>query len=269
MNNDLDNALADLNHAVELAAEEPSTWFNRGFCRYRRGETDKALADYDQALKLDADYADAHRERGFVRGLKDDFDKAFEDLDRAVQLSKQSGPARLRRGIIYARKHEFDKALADLNEALKLDADSAEARFHRAVVYLKTDKPEEAVADYREVIRLDPREAEAYKKWDVNPETVGGQSNVQRLEKALAKYKDEAKEHYVKGSRPAQGGKARRGHRRIRQGGAPLSALPRSALQSRIGLSPQRATWSRPPWITPRRSSWIRNSPPPIPIAAT
>ncbi len=55
------------------------------------------------------------------------------------------------------------------------------------------------MADYREVIKLDPHDAEAYKKWDVNPEAVGGQSNVQRLEKAMAKHQPEAKEHYVKG----------------------------------------------------------------------
>jgi tetratricopeptide (TPR) repeat protein len=81
---------------------------------------------------------------------------------------------------------------------VKLDADSAETRFHRALVYLDSDKLEDAVADYREVIRLEPHDAEVYKKWDVNPETIGGQSNVQRLEKALAKHQDEAKEHYVK-----------------------------------------------------------------------
>ena len=54
------------------------------------------------------------------------------------------------------------------------------------------------MTDYREVIRLDPHEAEGYKKWDVNPATVDGKSNIERLEAALAKYKDEAREHYVK-----------------------------------------------------------------------
>src|SRR5205823_5175166 len=64
-------------------------------------------------------------------------------------------------------------------------------------------KTDEALADYREVIRLEPRDPDGYKKWDVNPEPGGpeskGTGNIARLETALAKYKDEAREHYLKG----------------------------------------------------------------------
>jgi tetratricopeptide (TPR) repeat protein len=81
---------------------------------------------------------------------------------------------------------------------VKLDADNAETRFHRALVQLKTGKNDEALADYREVIRLEPRPAEGYKKWDVNP-AAAGESNIDRLEAALAKYKDEAAKHYLQG----------------------------------------------------------------------
>ncbi len=91
----------------------------------------------------------------------------------------------------------MDKALADLDEAVRLDGENAETRFHRALVELQTGKTEEALADYREVIRLEPRLAEGYKKWDVNPAS-SDESNIDRLEAALAKFKEEAREHYLK-----------------------------------------------------------------------
>jgi tetratricopeptide (TPR) repeat protein len=198
MNDDLDHALADLERAVTMAPDDPSTYFTRGFCRYRQGQLDKALADYERALKLDGDYAEAHRERGFIRGLNDDFDGAFKDLDRAIELDKEDGAAHLRRGIILARKQQFDGAIAEFNKARKLDADNAETHFHLAIVQIKIGKTDEAVADYREVIRLEPRDPDGYKKWDVNPDR-SGESNISRLETALAKYKDEARGHYLKG----------------------------------------------------------------------
>ena len=54
-------------------------------------DLDKALADLNEAIRLDANNAGAYFLRGKVYAAKEDYAKAKADLDRAIKLDPDLG----------------------------------------------------------------------------------------------------------------------------------------------------------------------------------
>ena len=98
-----DDALADLNHAIDLA---PHLAWPRG-CRgatYRlMGRYDEALADFNHAIELDPGSAWDLAQRGETYRLMGHSDEALADLNRAIDLDPSEaslGPTRSWRGTL-------------------------------------------------------------------------------------------------------------------------------------------------------------------------
>jgi Flp pilus assembly protein TadD len=66
---DLENAEARLNMALELDPNQPAAYNELGVVQRRKGEFTKARASYEAALTLSADSSDAHRNLAIVCDL--------------------------------------------------------------------------------------------------------------------------------------------------------------------------------------------------------
>jgi tetratricopeptide (TPR) repeat protein len=83
-----DNALADLNHAIELDPKEYWIIAERGETYLSMGRYDDALADLNHAIELDPDDASAIASRGRTYRLMRRYDDALTDIKRAIELDR-------------------------------------------------------------------------------------------------------------------------------------------------------------------------------------
>ena len=82
-NRDLDSALSDCNHALDILPDDPDTLDSRGMVRFRQGRLDDALADYNAALSHNPRMASALFMRGIVELRKGDAEKGEADIQQA------------------------------------------------------------------------------------------------------------------------------------------------------------------------------------------
>lgn len=82
-----DEAVADMNLAVQLDASNPALYVMRGQMVLLTYEWDAVLADYDKAIALDRNYADAYFYRGVLYYTQGPREKAFEDFSQYLRLA--------------------------------------------------------------------------------------------------------------------------------------------------------------------------------------
>lgn len=82
--NDLDGALADCQHALQMRPDAANTMNTRGFVLFRQGRFADAVASYDASIRLDPNVASSYYVRGLARrALGED---AESDLAKAIEI---------------------------------------------------------------------------------------------------------------------------------------------------------------------------------------
>jgi tetratricopeptide (TPR) repeat protein len=192
---DYASAVADLNHAVELAPTEPSYLYQRGIALSQIGESDRALADLDAALKLKPDHVPSLLARAFLR-LESDRAAAIADMEAADRLLPKEAVERLELAHFYERAdllpaalvqyskwidsheridvrmpqalnsrcrtrallgQELQAALADCNDAVKAQPKNPAFLDSRGMVYLRLGNYDKAIADYDAALAAQPK----------------------------------------------------------------------------------------------------------------
>jgi tetratricopeptide (TPR) repeat protein len=82
-----DDALADMDAAIELDPTNPELYVLRGQITLYIYEWDRVLADYNYALELDPDYADAYYYRGILFYTQAQREQALPDFQRYLELA--------------------------------------------------------------------------------------------------------------------------------------------------------------------------------------
>jgi tetratricopeptide (TPR) repeat protein len=160
---DLDKALADLNHAVEIDPTVPESYINRAYVLNAKGDSDRALADLAHAIQLNPKSPDAYGIRcGLYKG-KAEYDRAIADCDREVELAPKSSVAYSDRCLLYLSKKDFEKAIADCNRFVELGPKDSEAYAVRCKVYTQKGDYDLAMADCNKAIELNPKQEGAYR----------------------------------------------------------------------------------------------------------
>ena len=134
---------------------EARTLAHQGEAAYLLGCYDEALADLNRAIELKPDYAWALARRGETYRLMKWYAEALADLNLAIELKPDYAWAIAHRGATYRAMRLAEQALADLNLAVALKADYAWALVHRAETYIMLRRYEEALTDADQVIALD------------------------------------------------------------------------------------------------------------------
>lgn len=139
-------ALADLNKAVELDPGDPGAYFNRGIAHNRQGQFDKAAADFTRFIAAKDDLAVAYFYRGTSYLHMGRHQDALADYERAVKLEPSSVHLNARASVLATLKR-FPEALQDLNKALELDPNNAEAYNNRGAVKAQIGQSSDAMND--------------------------------------------------------------------------------------------------------------------------
>jgi tetratricopeptide (TPR) repeat protein len=127
----------------------------RGRLHYFADRAEQALADLNDAVQADPDHGDAHAWRGAALLRLDDREAALNDLTRAVQINPNDDFALAHRGETLRRMGRYDEAVADLSRAIEIKPDDAWKLAHRGEALRVMHRHEEAAADFTRAIDLE------------------------------------------------------------------------------------------------------------------
>jgi len=194
---DFDGALADLNHAIQLAPTEARYVYERAMVHRASLQPKMTLDDLNQALTLKPDYIPALLARAQAYEFRKEPALARADLDAADKAAGQDPDERLaiasgymranfepeaiaefdqwiaahpkddnlaqalnsRCGLRAMRNEALDKALDDCNKALRLLPGDPSLLDSRGLVRLRLGQFDGAISDYNGSLKLRPRSA--------------------------------------------------------------------------------------------------------------
>jgi eukaryotic-like serine/threonine-protein kinase len=198
------DAVADLQEAIRLKPNAYQAFVNLANAYRKLGNLEQAVAQLNHALELEPGLAHLYRLRARLQLERNQPASALADFDQAIARETASGPYQvddlLDRGRLLLRDKKYPEAIASFNAALALRSDhpqalrlQAEALFHlgrfEEVVaafdrYLETGKPLEsvyrgrglaraelgrypgAIEDFTKALELAPTSAvQAYRGW--------------------------------------------------------------------------------------------------------
>ncbi|MCP5084238.1 MAG: tetratricopeptide repeat protein [Alphaproteobacteria bacterium] len=134
---------------------------NRGFSLLQLGRYEQAIEDLNKAIELSPKFHTAFLNRGAALARAGKIDQAISDFVSVVALRPTDPIAHINLGKAHFINGQFDDAIKDYDEAIRLDPKVADSFNGRADAYFKKGQLEQALTDYDEAIRLRPNFAHA------------------------------------------------------------------------------------------------------------
>lgn len=149
-----EEALAELDKAIELDPNNAYAYTNRGGVNAGLGQYEQAIADLDKAIELDPNLASAYDSRGGAYAGPEQYEQAIADLDKAIDLEPSLAGAYYNRGHAYLRLARYEEAIADLDNAMELGPSIAAEYYARGLAYAGLEQYNYAIADFDRAIEL-------------------------------------------------------------------------------------------------------------------
>ncbi|WP_200330454.1 tetratricopeptide repeat protein [Leucobacter sp. L43] len=116
-----DEELLHLNSAVALAgADDFFVLATRSSYWKKNGDLDNALADIDRAIELSPRKATLHVERGCILTMLERLEEALTSINSAIEINAEAITAFEHRAIVHSERREFTQAEADLATCIEL-----------------------------------------------------------------------------------------------------------------------------------------------------
>jgi len=159
-----DNALADLNRAVELAPRDAELLADRALLYFQLDKPEQARTDAEMAIKLNPNLASAYRAHSLVSMAQGRTDEAIQHVSEAMRLAPDYARDYFVRAQLYLSREPLRlfEALADLNRAIELGEQHPAVFENRARTLLMLGKAQEAIPDMRRAAELDPSPDRCY-----------------------------------------------------------------------------------------------------------
>lgn len=155
-------ALEDYNRAVQLFAEYPAAYNNRGNLLVQLGQPVEAIKDFDRAVLLAPGYAAAYSNRANAHLKLTQNADAVRDFTKAIELMPASAPPLSGRGLAHLATGKPHAAIRDFSRAVNADARFASAYRNRAEARLSVGQNDEAIEDLSRAGAFDVNNAEIY-----------------------------------------------------------------------------------------------------------
>jgi tetratricopeptide (TPR) repeat protein len=156
---DYDKAIDHLTRAIDIGdltrANQALAYHYRGALYLKRERNDEAIRDLDRALELNPRLATAYSDRGIARRRKGEYELAIADYTEAIRLWPEWHDWYVHRGIAFSAIGRHDEAIADYGMALSLRPSLVSALVARGDAHLAKGENADAIADFRRAMTLD------------------------------------------------------------------------------------------------------------------
>jgi len=160
MTGELDRALSDYSEAIRLKPQwRAEALSSRGRAWYEKDDLDRAMADLDAAARITANNWSLHYVRALVWSRRGDFDRAIESASAAIRVDPENSQGFSVRGESWRMKGDLDRALADQDKALELTGNGPRMSVsfvRRADTRRYRGEFDRALIDYDRALRADP-----------------------------------------------------------------------------------------------------------------
>ena len=157
---DNEQAILDLNRAIEIDPNYARAYNNRGVAYRRVDDLQASLADLNQALTLDPNYAKAYYNRGLTNFDMNNLDRALDDFQRALDLRYDSlQNVYQMQGWTYFHKGDYNRATSAFQQAIGVDSQFANAYWGLGDVSRQLGDFDQAVEYYLQYIYIARDEA--------------------------------------------------------------------------------------------------------------
>ncbi len=164
--NDPDQAIADLDRAIQLRPDIPADFYQlRGNALVRKRSYAAAIASFDEAIRKDPRTTRYINSRGLAyltQGMREDgaaergvYDLAIRDFSEAIRLAPSEATGYGLRADAYAEKGDLERAIADYTEAIRLDPSSAQHHRDRGKAFLGKREYDSAIRDFTAALERD------------------------------------------------------------------------------------------------------------------
>ncbi len=158
----IDESLAAINWALQLAPKDPEAHNSLGTAYLDLGRLEEAEASFKAAIACNPDYAEAHNNLGNTYTEQAKLEEAETSYRRALSLKPDLSVVYNNLGNTLHSLGKLDEAEASFRTALSLDSDYAEAWNNLGSALHTLGKLDEAEANYRVALALKPDYAEAH-----------------------------------------------------------------------------------------------------------
>lgn len=139
--------------------------FDKGVKLYQDGKYDEAITELNNALEINPGFVTAYGYRANIFYEKNNLDGAISDYSKIIEVAPDSAESEgpyVNRGFSYYRKNNFKQALTDFNKAVEINPNSVGSFYNRGLLYYSIEKYDQSLADYKKATTLSPGDKEAY-----------------------------------------------------------------------------------------------------------
>jgi tetratricopeptide (TPR) repeat protein len=154
----LEEAITELDRAIELEPDNVEIYATRGFAYIALGQIQRGIADYDRAIELESDNPILYNDRGFAYAELGRYEQAVADYDKAIELDPDYDNvdyAYNNRGFAYGSLGKYEQAFRDFERAIALNPDNAWVYFNRALIFIGMGHSTDAIPDLELSLQLE------------------------------------------------------------------------------------------------------------------
>lgn len=149
-----------LKKAVEMAPEDPETWFALADYYETIALTDQALKAYETALDVDPDRNEIRNRLGNLYGKLGRADDALIQFEAVVENDPNDADARGNLGNLFLAQGNMEKAAENLERAVELDENDPVNQYRFGLLEYTRKNYAAAIAMLEKSLRHDPPPAE-------------------------------------------------------------------------------------------------------------
>ncbi|MEW5918985.1 MAG: tetratricopeptide repeat protein, partial [Gemmatimonadota bacterium] len=146
---------------VEMIADSPKLWNERGVALHQIGQLDDACESYERSVAVDGHYALALNNLGVAQAQASRLEDAVDSFQRAMQEQPTFVKARLNLALLLYRQREFQLCLEAYRHVLRLEPEHAVAWNGVGLVLSTLRKFDDARNAFARAIEAKPDYAEA------------------------------------------------------------------------------------------------------------
>ncbi len=156
-----DDALRDLDRAVELDPENEQPWYWRGRARHQKKDYVGAVADYTRGLQLAPKDTGLYQARADSHRLGGNREAALADFGRVLELDPKYSAAWNNRAIVRSETGDHAGAVADYTKAIECSGGKWAVQYgNRADSRYALKDYRGAAEDYSKALEIDPSHTE-------------------------------------------------------------------------------------------------------------
>ena len=156
-----DNALKDLNNALEIDRNLTQAYVGRAFTFSKAGKFKESEKDWTEVLRRNANFHAARLERAVARREIGDFQASIRDCNKLLKAGKDKVKAFNTRGLCHEELGLVDEAIEDFMSAYNLSGEPGYL-WNTGNIYMRNNDFEKAIAIYDQIIEFDPNFVGAY-----------------------------------------------------------------------------------------------------------